>query len=921
MFCPRCGTNLTSDAEFCSNCGTKINEFKNNQVENNNATITEKLTKKSKKLIDSIKQIIKKYKKQLLILSFILIIGFVILLIYGKLFGFEKLKWNKEYNDYSLEYVSQTNISLGIQFSNEQKLNDLKIDTTCGEYTINDLEITWDLSNDIGKCSIEVKYKLKKIKKTYTVINSDDLSTDLSLDYTIDYDSDEDYDSDGLTNKQEKEYGTDPKLYDTDMDGLDDYYEIFTSKTDPNKEDTDGDGVSDYDEIELGLNPLKTDSKGDGTKDSDRKVSYTVNEEGGISLEVIGKGNLASTTVNTFENSSFEDVDGLINKVYNFYTDGTITSATVKIPYTLEELEENNIQEDNLTLFYFNEDTKELEEIQTRVDKENKVIIATLKHFSKYILGDKNTKANDKKTQILMVIDNSYSMYSVSQLKELGVSNFTSDGNDPEFKRLSLTNNLINMLKDKYYFGISSFAGKYYNIQTFTNKIDDATKAVNKIKNNFDNIGTGTNIVGALTSGISEFTDTDNNNYLILLTDGKDTTRTLNSKKAEIINNAKAKKTKVCVIGLGDNVDSTILNSIAEQTGCDFYNASDASALSEIYSIIASTINYNLIDIDDDGTIDGTILADSGFIVTRDGFSFKNYGTTLSNGGHCYGMATFAELYYTKNLPMKLDGKTTSQLLSKYKSYAYNLKGTYFENYANLYDYKLKSNILKYTFGYKYFDEDKPSNFYTVKNNTLTLNDTVKKEMEDSKVYNIVKEKSPYSAAVEKKNYGATFKYYEWAYLDEEAMQTSSLINKSDKELFNAIYTSFIKQFATKNYSSATDFTDWLKDKVGTLKSKTISAPAFIEVLEERLNTNDAPVIFSTSLGHAVNAISLIQDNNDAYHYYVGIYDNNYPGEKRYFDLQCTKKNCVLKANDNYSDASGPLFITLSLEDDLEYFN
>lgn len=957
MFCPKCGTNLPENSEFCSNCGTNLKEFQssnelpqtNQELQNeqsissqtptfqsnNEGTMTEIISKKSKDflnpLMDKLKSFVSKYKKQLLIGLGCLITILILVFIYGKLFGFEKLKWNKDYEDYKLEHVTQSKVKLGIKFSDEKKLDQIKIKTTCGKYEINGLEIEWDLTEALGQCKIEVKHKLKKISKNMTVINPFADKQELSLEYKIDYDSDEDLDLDGLTNKQEKEYKTNPELYDTDMDGLDDKYELFTSKTDPLKKDTDGDGLSDYDEIELGLDPLKADSKGDGTKDGNRKVSYTVqNEKLGITLEISGTGNIPSSTIDTFKNSTFKEMDGLLDTVYNFYTSGKIESAKVTIPYSLEEITAQGLNEDNLTLYYFNEKTKELEAMPTTVDKENKVVVVTLKHFSKYVLGDSNVVLTTTNNQIMMVIDNSVSMYTYAQLTALGYTDITgADGNDSSFKRLSLTNNLIDMFTGSYYFGISEFAGNYINLQKFTDDQASAKKAVNSIKNDLDDIGNGTNIVNALNKGISEFSKDDNGHYLILLTDGKDTStfNTLSSNKSTIISNAKAKDVKICVIGLGSSIDTDDLNSIAEGTGCDYYNASDAGALDEIYSIIGADINYNLVDTDGDGNVDGTIMSDSGFIVTRDGFSFPNYGTNLSSGGHCYGMATIAELYYTKKLPMSASSKTVKQKSGLFStentsSYAYNLNNTYFTSFGNLYDYKLKTNVLKNTFGFEAFGEEKPKDYMTLSGKTLVYSKKYKDELTNSAMYDISISKSGLDAAKQLERWGVNYDDAENALLNEDNMQSSSVIDNSDKQLLNAIYTGFIRQNATEHYSSSSNFVLWLRNVFGSESTEKMNSAAFIELLRNRLDSGDVPVISASYSGglHAINAISLAQDNEDANHYYIGVYDNNYPGEKRYVDVQCNKNTCVTKANSYYTSSDEPIRITASLEYDLEFF-
>lgn len=932
MFCPKCGNNLNGNEVFCAKCGFNLNEVKQDI---NNQSMTEKFASKSKNffepLINKIKIFISKYKKQLLIGIGSLALVFIIIFIYGKLFGFESLKWNKEYEDYKLDYVTQSKIKLGIKFSDEKKLDQLKIKTTCGENEIIRSELEWDLTEALGECKVEVSYKLKKINKTLTVINPFADKQELSLDYKIDYDSDEDLDLDGLTNKQEKEYGTNPELYDTDMDGLDDYYEIFTSKTDPLKADTDGDGLNDFDEIELDLDPLKEDSKGDGIKDGDRKASYSVHTEKlGIVLDISGTGNIPSSSIDTFKNSTFKEMNGLLDTVYNFYTSGKIETAKVTIPYSLEEVTSQGLNEDNLTLYYFNEKTKELEAMPTTVDKKSKTVTVTLKHFSKYVLGDSNVVLTTTNNQIMMVIDNSVSMYTYDQLTALGYTQITgADGNDSTFKRLSLTNNLIDMFTGSYYFGISEFAGNYINLQKFTDDHESTKKAVNSIKNDLGNIGNGTNIVNALNNGINEFKKDDDGHYLILLTDGKDTStfNTLSSSKNAIISNAKSKDVKICVIGLGASVDTEDLNSIAEKTGCDYYNASDAGALDEIYSIIGADINYNLVDVDGDGNVDGTIISDSGFIVTRDGFSFPNYGTNLSNGGHCYGMATIAELYYTKKLPMSLGNKTVKSKTGLFSSantssYAYNLNNTYFESYGNLYDYKLKTNILKNTFGFDAFGEEKPKDYMSLSGKTLVYNKKYKDELTNSGMYDISTSKSGLDSATQLERWGVNYDDAENVLLNEDKMQSSKVIENSDKQLLNAIYTGFIRQNITDHYSSSSNFILWLRNIYGSESSEKMNSAAFIELLRNRLDSGDVPVISSSYSGglHAINAISLVQDNKDSNHYYIGVYDNNYPGEKRYVDIQCNKKTCVTKANNYYTKSNQPIRITASLDYDLKFF-
>lgn len=67
---------------------------------------------------------------------------------------------------------------------------------------------------------------------------------------------DMDFDKDGLWDKDEAKDRTNPRLADTDNDGLTDYQEVKVYRTDPNNPDTDGDGHADGDEVKNGYDPF-----------------------------------------------------------------------------------------------------------------------------------------------------------------------------------------------------------------------------------------------------------------------------------------------------------------------------------------------------------------------------------------------------------------------------------------------------------------------------------------------------------------------------------------------------------------------------------------------------------------------------------------------------------------------------------------
>jgi len=118
----------------------------------------------------------------------------------------------------------------------------------------------------------------------------------------------------------------------------------------------------------------------------------------------------------------------------------------------------------------------------------------------------------------------------------------------------------------------------------------------------------------------------------------------------------------------------------------------------------------------------------------------------------------------------------------------------------------------------------------------------------------------------------------------------------------------------------------WKMDVLGSIVGMDYidykGSNGFINILKSRLNDKDAIVLSADFYGqHSINAINLIQDIDNPNYYYIGVYDNNFPGQKRYVDIECNKETCSIVPNDYYPNAKGPISVTPSLEYDLEYFN
>ncbi len=117
---------------------------------------------------------------------------------------------------------------------------------------------------------------------TYTSVEDITLKAGDFVDLTLI----RDFDQDGLFDREEFIAGTDPKVADTDGDGLSDYNETKISWTNgynseviyssPLLADMDGDGLNDFEEFKAKTNPLNTDTDGDGLNDKIDKYPLVV---------------------------------------------------------------------------------------------------------------------------------------------------------------------------------------------------------------------------------------------------------------------------------------------------------------------------------------------------------------------------------------------------------------------------------------------------------------------------------------------------------------------------------------------------------------------------------------------------------------------------------------------------------------------
>jgi hypothetical protein len=468
---------------------------------------------------------------------------------------------------------------------------------------------------------------------------------------------------------------------DSDDDGLTDYYELQFSATAPAIADTDGDGIPDGTELRAGTDPK--DPMSDGTTPDADRTYQLVETHGAMSITVFGKYGIYGTTVDEYPLNTLNMPGILTPAVEVNFPEDTMTGT---ITVDLSRVNAAKWGEESGALIYrYNPDDGSMTPAKEAVPPYGGGnLISASAGSGIYFAADKNYMSADGGTNIMFVIDNSGSMYPASLVSG-------SEENDLEFKRVEFAENIIARVGDTVNFGVGKFTMQYNTLSGVTDDDNAALSAlasIRTVKENFD----GTEISNSIIRALDEF---ENNrfdrNYIIAITDGlPSVVNKANEQRA--IDLAKEKNVSVITIGLGKKIDADFLSVIAEETGGVYYQAVNNSTFDIISEKIEELLSQGRTTVIEETVItpseDGVsytestvgemkvlVLADSGFVVEEDTLSFRKIPTNYDPNGSDLGLAVFAKLYYSGDLPLTASAYTTNSYLDVA---GYDLSGSEF---------------------------------------------------------------------------------------------------------------------------------------------------------------------------------------------------------------------------------------------------
>ena len=234
-------------------------------------------------------------------------------------------------------------------------------------------------------------------------------------------------------------------------------------------------------------------------------------------------------------------------------------------------------------MYYYNESTGRLEEVQTKWDGKSNTVFVSLEHFSKYVLLNKTEFDKVWETEFEVDEESGVAKDIVFTIDASGSMGPQGINNDPNNIRLDVAKKFVEKLGSKDRAAVVSFE-QYINVLSdFSNDKAILNKAISSI----GNTGWYTYIGAAMKKSIELFENEKEGGkrYIVLLTDGKsdDSVPNFKSQCAEL-------GIVVYTIGLGKNLDESLLKSLATSNGGKYFHASVANELTEVFEKVEDEI-------------------------------------------------------------------------------------------------------------------------------------------------------------------------------------------------------------------------------------------------------------------------------------------------------------------------------------------
>ena len=425
-------------------------------------------------------------------------------------------------------------------------------------------------------------------------------------------DPNDDLDIDGLSNKEELDYGTSPISADTDKDDITDYDELYKYVTDPLVADTDGDGLTDGDDVVLGFNPLLKDTDGNGIIDSEEKVLQSIekvfgDEEGrGISkvevtLSIQGNIEKEVGIINVYDfDKQSSDIMGLIGIPVQINSKVDFDSATIRFTYDENLLGDND--ESDISILWYDEANNwyQILDRESVIDIENNTVELTTTHFSTYMLVNSSTWF-DAWRENIDYRSSSQGSSSGQAPNYFDIAFVVDTSGSMGGTRIANAKTAINSFIDALQEADSAAIVKFDSVATVvTSFTEDKTVLKSGVSNLYASGNTNANAGIVKATSLFNNRDESRQRAIVLICDG-DVYYYKNT-----IDTCKAMGIKIYAINLMYASSHTAMQRMASDTGGQYYYGASAAELgAKLVEVQNVTIDYiNPTDTDEDGLYD-----------------------------------------------------------------------------------------------------------------------------------------------------------------------------------------------------------------------------------------------------------------------------------------------------------------------------